>query len=349
MALVNSAQLFQSIEKALTQGTFAPLYFLHGEESYLVQQAVQYLKTCSLHGGIADFNFTQFYAADVEASRVRDEVETLPMMSARRVVLVREAQDFKDAEWDELEPLFLSPVESTVFIIACGRVDRRKKYVRWLTEKAVSCEFKRPFENQIPGWIRQIGKAHNLDIDDEAQQLLHRLVGNQLTEIEAEIRKLVEFVGARQTVRLEDVAQCVSKRREENVFDLAASLASGDRSGALLQLADLLDAGQNEVGIVALVARHIRILLQLKQGQQLGLSGPKLAAFAQVAPYFMPDYVNQGRLWSARKLEQVLLILMETDRALKSSPLSTHIWLENMILKTSQLRTAPMTYARAET
>jgi DNA polymerase-3 subunit delta len=35
-----------------------------------------------------------------------------------------------------------------------------------------------------------------------------------------------------------------------------------------------------------------------------------------------------------KKLESSFLILTETDKALKSSPMSAHIWLENLILKT---------------
>jgi DNA polymerase-3 subunit delta len=337
MPQMEPRQLYQAVEKSLKDQTFAPIYFFFGDEPYLLQQAVQYLKVCALHGGAADFNFSSYYAADTEPGRIRDEVETLPMMAPRRVVIVKEVQDFTDKEWEQMEPILQTPVDSTVLILMASRIDKRKKYFKLLYEQSVFTEFKKPFENQIPGWVRQICKAHELEITDEAVQLLHRLVGNQLLEIEAEVKKLADFVGARKEIQLEDVAQCVSKRREQNVFSLAARIAEGDRVEALLQLADLLHDGQSEVGIVTLVARHIRILLILKQGMEIGLSGQKLATYAQVPNYYLQEYVSQSRLWAVKKLESALLVLAETDRALKSSPLSSHIWLENLVMKTCAL------------
>jgi DNA polymerase-3 subunit delta len=341
-------QFYQNVEKSLESQNFAPLYFFFGEEPYLLAQAVNYLKVCALHGGAADFNFNSYYASDVEISQVRDEVETLPMMAPRRVVLLREVQDLSDKEWAQLEPLFETPVDSTVFILVGSKIDKRKKFYKLLYEQAIHVEFKKPFENQIPGWIRHICKGHDLTISDEAIQLLHRLVGNQLTELEAEVVKLKDFLGDRTHVELEDVAQCVSKKREENVFDLTEKIAEGDRVQSLVQLVRLLDQGQSEIGIVSLVARHMRILLMIKQGIEQNLAGQKLATFAQVPSYYLNDYVQQAKRWSVKKLENILLILAETDRALKSSPLSSHIWLENMILKTCSMQGSTLLNGRPE-
>lgn len=327
-------QLYSQIEKNLEAQSFHPLYFFFGEEPYLVNQAVTYLKVCALHGGAADFNYSSYYASDADILQVRDEVETLPMMAPRRLVILKEVQDLTDKEWTTLEPLFKTPVESTVFILVGGKIDKRKKFYKQLSEKAIFVEFKKPFENQISGWIRHICKGHGLTISDEGLQLTHRLVGNQLTEIESEISKVKDYLGERTHIELEDVAQCVSKKREENVFELTESLGQGDRVQSLVHLVQLLDQGQNEVGIVSLVARHMRILLMIRQGTEQGMAGQKLASYAQVPSYYLQDYINQARRWTDRKLEHCLLTLAETDRALKSSPLSAHIWLENLVLKT---------------
>ena len=338
MPQMDSRQFYEAVEKSLKDQKFAPLYLFSGDEPYLIQQALNYLKVCALHdGGGADFNYTSFYAADVEIIRVFDEVETLPMMAPRRVVVLKEIQDLTDKEWTELEKLFESPVESTVFILIGSKLDKRKRSLKLLFDKSVHVEFKKPYENQVPGWIRQIAKAYKLSITDEAVQLLHRLVGNHLMEIETEIKKLVDYLGKRTEVEIEDVAQCVSRKRQESVFDFAESVASGNKVESLIQLARLLEQGQNEVGIVAMVARHIRTLLMLHEGMSLGLAGQKLAAHAQVPAYFIADYMKQTRLWTPKKLEQSLLILSDTDRALKSSPLSAPLWLENMVYRTCGL------------
>ncbi|MNK96739.1 DNA polymerase III subunit delta [compost metagenome] len=281
-----------------------------------------------------DFNYSMFYASDADISVVRDAVETLPMMAPNRLVILKEAQELTDKEWAELDSLIANPVESTVFVITASRVDKRKKQIRALLDKATCVEFKKPYENQIPSWINYIAQSLGLTISNEAIHLLHKLVGHHLTEIEAELKKVGEFVEGQRRIEVADVAQVVSRSKEESVFDFTKAVGLNDRVRALEHLVQLLDQGQSEMGIISLVARHIRILLTVKRGLEENLHGAKLAHYAQVPPYFLENYIEQSRLWTAKKLEQTLVVLSETDKALKSSPLSSHIWLENMVLKT---------------
>lgn len=330
MALIDAQKFYRDLEK----GDLSPLYFIFGEEPYLLNQSVERFKFAVLTEGAIDFNYSLFYASDADVSSIRDAVETLPMMARQRLVIVKEAQELTDKEWGELETLISAPVDSTVFVLLASRVDKRKKQMRLLLEAADCVEFKKPYENQIPGWVKYIAGNLGLDIAEDAILLLARLVGSHLSEIEAELKKLADFIGDRKRIEVSDVAQVVSRSKEENVFDFTRAIGECDRVGALERLVHLLDQGQSEIGIVSLLARHIRLLLTVKRGLEQGLSGAKLAHSAQVPPYFLDNYVAQSRSWSVKKLEQTLIVLAETDKALKSSPLSSHIWLENLVLKT---------------
>lgn len=330
MALIDSQKFYKDLEK----GNLSPMYFLFGEEPYLLNQSVDRFKYAVLTEGAIDFNYSLFYASDADVVQVRDAVETLPMMAPRRLVILKEAQELSDKEWAQLEPLIEEPVDSTCFVILASRVDKRKKQIRQLLDKADCVEFKKPYENQVPSWINYIAESLGLKISNDAIHLLHKLVGHHLTEIEAELKKLGEFVEGARRIEVSDVAQVVSRSKEESVFDFTKAVGMNDRVKALEYLVHLLDQGQNEIGIISLVARHIRILLAVKKGMEEGLHGAKLAHYAQVPPYFLENYAEQARLWTAKKLEQTMVVLSETDKALKSSPLSSHIWLENMVLKT---------------
>ena len=330
MALIDAQKFYRDLEK----GDLAPMYFLFGEEPYLLNQSVERFKFAVLTEGAIDFNYSLFYASDADIVQVRDAVETLPMMAPRRLVILKESQELNDKEWAQLESLIEEPVDSTVFVILASRVDKRKKQIRQMLDKAACVEFKKPYENQIPSWINYIAQSLGLTISNEAIHFLHKLVGHHLTEIEAELKKLGEFVEGQRRIEVADVAQVVSRSKEESVFDFTKAVGENDRVKALENLVHLLDQGQNEIGIISLVARHIRILLTVKKGMDEGLQGAKLAHYAQVPPYFLENYIDQSRNWTAKKLEQTMVVLSETDRALKSSPLSSHIWLENMVLKT---------------
>jgi DNA polymerase-3 subunit delta len=149
----------------------------------------------------------------------------------------------------------------------------------------------------------------------------------------AEIRKLEMYLGDRKNVEVEDVEACVSRRREENIFDFTKSLGEAKKAQSLSHLNSLLQQGQNELGILSMVARHLRLLILLKQGQAEGLQGVKLAQYAQVPPYFISNYLQQAKLWSVQALEKSLVLLADADRNLKAPVLPTHFYLETLVLK----------------
>lgn len=330
MAMIDSQKFYRD----LANRSVVPLYFLFGDEPYLLNQCVERFKFAVLDETAVDFNYDLFYASDASVVAISDAVETLPMMAERRLVILKEAQELTDKEWVQLEPLLENPVSSTVFVILASRADKRKKPIRTLIESANCVEFKKPYENQIPSWINYIAENLGLKISKDAIHLLHKLVGSQLTEIEGELKKLGEFVEAQRPIEIVDVEQVVSRSKTENIFDFTKAIGENNRLKALELLVHLLDQGQHEMGLISLVARQIRMLLVIKKGMDEGLQGAQLAHYAQVPPYFLQNYTEQAKQWTFQKLEQTLVILAQTDRALKSSPVASHLWLENMVLKT---------------
>ena len=327
----------QKLYKDLESKKFQPIYFLFGDEPYLLNQCTNRFKYSVLDENTIDFNYSLFYAADADVANIKDTVETLPVFTSQRLVIVKNAHEFKDSELLELQPLLDNPVQSTVFVILAEKVDKRKKAIKTLLDHAFCVEFKKPYDNQVPQWISHLCQNSNLRISNEAIHRLHRLVGNNLTELENQIFKIQDYIGDRTQIELVDVNAVVSFSREESVFDFTKAIGQKDRVKALEQLVSLMDQGQNEVSIIHLLARHMRLLLTVRSGMDQGIGGAKLASLAQVPSYFIESYCDQARIWPLRKIEEAITVLHETDKALKSSPLSSHIWLENMVLKSCSL------------
>lgn len=333
MAIIDSQKFYKDIELK----KFKSVYFLHGDEPYLLNGCVNSFKYAVLTEATMDFNYSLFYAGDADVTQIRDTVETLPVFTAHRLVIVKNVDDLRDSELQELEPVITNQVESTILVLVAEKPDKRKKIFKTIFEHATCVEFKKPYENQIPQWINYICKGNNLKISNEAIHRLHKLVGNNLTELENQIFKIRDYIGDRQLIELADVNTVVSVSREESVFDFTKAIGQKDRVLALEQLVNLLDQGQNEVAIVSLVARHMRLLLTVRAGMDQGIGGAKLASLANVPSYYIESYCDQARIWPVKKIEEAIQVLHETDKALKSSPLSSHIWLENLVLKSCSL------------
>lgn len=324
----------QRLSDTIARGEIYPLYFFYGDETFLIDEALVEIEKTVIGEGLRDFNLNTYYGGETEPSAIRDAVETLPMMSQVRLVVLKDAQDLSDKDWEMLSQLIDEPVPTTAFVCVASKIDKRKKHIKRFMEKGVVIEFKRPFENQIPDWIRSLARKHDVKMSADAVELFHQLVGSNLQDINAELNKLRGYLGEKKQASVDDVLQAVSRVRMDSVFDLTDAIGRGDRARALDCLVNLLDNGQNEVGVLALISRHVRILKLVADGLKEGLAGQRLSSRAGVSPYFLKSYVDQARAWNERKIERTFQALLDTDRALKSSPVASHIWLENFIVHT---------------
>lgn len=314
----------------------APLYLLMGNEAFLVQEAVGLLKQKSVDAAAQDFNCDVFDSAESSPEQVRDASEVLPMMSSKRFVLYRGVDDLNDKEWEKLFPLLENPVDSTVLVMTCEALDKRKRAYKRLVEKAVVVELNRPYENQLLDWIDYLAHRQGLSIQREAAQMMRQFIGANLTEIHNELMKLRDYLGERKCVESQDVLQVVSQTRVDRIFDLTDAIGRRDKVNALHSLANLLENGQSEVGVLAMISRHFRILSAMREGQREGLSGPRLAAKAGIPQFLLTQYMDQLRHWDDGKINKTFAVLLDTDRALKSSSVPSHVWLENFVLQTCQ-------------
>ena len=111
-----------------------------------------------------------------------------------------------------LYDLIDTPVDSTVLVLTCETLDRRKKSFKKLSEAGVWVDLKRPYENQIPDWIDYLGFQKGLKIHREAAVLIKQFVGVNLTEINNEVEKLKNYAGGRSEIGVNDVLAIVCAR-----------------------------------------------------------------------------------------------------------------------------------------
>ena len=312
------------------------LVLAFGEEAYLMNESVDLIKRKVVNEGASDFNYDQFFAGDNKVSQVRDAVETLPVMAERRLVIFKDVHKLKEADWVQLMPVLESPIESCVLVLTADKIDKRKKYYKKVNEHGIALELKKPYDNQIPMWIDYIAFQNDLQLSRDATSMVHQTVGSHLSDVNNELKKLKQYMGDKKEADVEDVLKVVSRTRVDSVFHLTDAIGRRDRAAALVCLANLLDHGQSEIGTLALIARHIRILADIKLGMTSGLSTPQLSSKVGVPQFFLKQYLHQAKSWEDAKIFKTMEVLQKTDKALKSSPVSSHIWLESFIIQTCQ-------------
>ena len=326
-----SADLMKWLKGSLP---LASLYFVVGEESFFIRKIKKYLfKRVFPEGEVADFNYEDFDASNGSVDSLRLAVETFPIMADRRLVFCHSSQNFSEKDWEILAPVIEKPVSSTVLVFFFDKVDRRKKHFKVLVTKGRELPAKSLREWEVDPWVDFMAEREGLKLSSSTRQLFRQLVGLDLLEMENEIQKLKSYMGQRSQVEDTDILAVISRTRVDSIFTFTDAVGRKDVVCSLDSLARLLENHQNVLGVLVLVARHIRILSRIQEGQKKGMGRSQLIASAGVPPYFMNNYLSQAGLWTEVQITRTMEAIYETEKMLKSSPLSAHIWLENFVLQ----------------
>src|SRR5262245_9698668 len=134
-----------ALRKDIASGELAPIYVLIGEDEIeKAEFAAQFLE--AVDEDLRAFNVDRFYGGETRADRVIDAANIMPMMVARRIVVVMEAEklllpttETKAAEEDQelLTAFVKSPSPHSTVVFVCGSIDRRRKMVTLLTKEAL--------------------------------------------------------------------------------------------------------------------------------------------------------------------------------------------------------------------
>jgi DNA polymerase-3 subunit delta len=230
-------------KKSVTLTTDHRLVLLKGKERFLISLHTESLieRLRAAHG---DVEVRRYDGETDEPSEILDECRSFGLLSAHKVIVVRNADE---AVKGDNRPLFeryaQSPTEGATLILQAtswhpGKLDK-------LIEKdghgaIKACE--EVTEPQAMKWASDRARArHGGELEKEAAEELVARTGPDLGRIDAELGKLVSAAGEGMAVSRALVAEMVELSREQAVWLIQGALASGDRVRALEKLHELME------------------------------------------------------------------------------------------------------------
>lgn len=296
------------------------IYAFIGEETLLASRALEKLLRELLPESARDFNFDAFEGNQAEAGRLMEAVRTFPVFADARVVLVSNAQDIRKPEADQLSPFLADVPESTHLIFVAASVDRRMNFWKGLLEKAKVQEFKPIAPREVAPWIVGEARQAGYQVSSEAADWMASALGTDLSLIQSTLEKVALAAGPDKKIGLALAESCIAAFSWKNVFELSEAVGRKDLGRSLLLFKKMFSEGESPIALLALLARHFRILLKVKEGVSAG-----------VPPYFLKDYQKQAGAFSKPDLMKKMEFLFETDRSLKSSALSSQLIFERLL------------------
>jgi DNA polymerase-3 subunit delta len=256
MPLVSASAVRQQI----AAGTPDPVYLLQGEDE-LEKGALAHEFEALVDEDLRAFNVERIHTGDVAsgdrlAAAVGNLIaaaRTLPMMVARRVVIVLQADgllmpkresDAATRALDELEAYLKTPEPQTTVVLVAGPVDKRGRLYKQLAKQApiVECGvLESPADAER--WVRNRIAAAGTQIEAAGARLLAERCGTDLKRLRNDVDRLLLYALGQKSITLDDVRQMVGPAALQDDWAMTNAIEAGDAAAALRQLALLLDAG----------------------------------------------------------------------------------------------------------
>lgn len=308
----------EEFDKSVQRGDIGPLYYLYGEESYLVERGIKRLLDKVVAPDTRDFNFTLFYGNECKGEEILVAAQTFPMFADRRVILVKKGHELPAAALELLSGYVGHPHSTTCLIFQGEKADLRKKFFTELKKCGELVEFKRPYENQLGAFIADEATLLGKRVEPAAAEMLIYLVGNNLQELASQLTKVATFIGERNIIRIDDIREVVSDTKVDNVFELANALGERNLGKCLRRLHTILRDGEAPLMVLAVLTRHFRQLWMVRELLDRKASPQEISRITGINPYFLKGMMIQARKYQFTEFRPIFERLFATDLALKS-------------------------------
>lgn len=347
---------WQELWRQLDKKKVAPCYLLWGEEEHLLRLTLGKIEAALALGDLRELNYERLDAQELDSKRLEAAVYALPWLAPRRLVVVtglklagadkgdgsREGADDVAGEetkgsTSRLEQELLGlldklPVTTCLVLVAAGPVDMRRRLVKAVAKAGVVQEFPRLRGQELERWLKERGRELGLKWERGAAELLAARGEGGLEQLEQELKKLAAYAAPSGVVRREDVELLVPEANTARVFDLIDAALAGQGERALHLLSRLLEQGETPLGLVALLARQVRLVMAAKEAREKGSRPVTLAAVLKVHPYVAQKLEAQSSRFTWEELYRLIQALARADQRLKSSTLNPRLVLEEIIL-----------------
>jgi DNA polymerase III subunit delta len=307
---LSASQLINEIKS----GKIHPVYILHGEEPYYIDMVADYIEANLLDDMSKAFNQIIAYGKEIDAKAIVDEAKQYPMMSERRLIIVKEAQELKTLP--DLADYIAKPVPHTVLVLCHKhkKLDKRTTFGKSADKLPGTFESKPLYDNQLPGWIGEYAKSIGLKLDVKLAHTLADYLGNDLHKISNELDKLLLNIGQLTPVTSEDIQDQIGISKEFNVFEYQNAIGIRDKTKIFHITNYFIENPKNapiQVVVSNLYSYFTKLMIAIQHGSQNDQDLARLLGLGNA--YFIKDYRSAARNFSLEGVKSILVYLSEID------------------------------------
>ncbi|HHX61836.1 MAG TPA: DNA polymerase III subunit delta [Epulopiscium sp.] len=311
------------------------LYLCYGKEDYMKKQYIENIKNKIIDPSYEIMNLERHDGKGVSIDQIIDFAETMPFMSERRLMIIKDSGLFKSGKKDESDKLasYIDKLPSSVCIIFMeSEIDKRLSVYKKTNKDHTAIEFKIPSDKELVQWTKKELIRYNVRMSNSLIEYFVRVVPPGMESIINEIKKLAAYNPEGEITR-EAIDNVCTHSLDIRIFELVKMLGNKDTKGVLEIYTNLLEMKESPIGILAMMSRQFRMILKVKYMKQKGHDNQSIAARTGFRSFMITECVNQASNFTFSQLESAIKECLDADVNIKTGMMKPELAVELILIK----------------
>lgn len=339
---------YKELINSIKQNQIKNIYLFSGDEGYLIDDALERLKTKLVQPSFEQLNFSILDGKEVSLGKIIDALETLPFMAEKKLVYARgfdvfsgKSKTFSEEEEKRLIEYISEVPDSTIIVFYdIQTIDSRKKIIKEIKKYGEIVDFSKLNEEDFSRWIKKILKKNGKEIGNRELVLLRngfdylgRNASKSLFDVENELKKIVAFMGTEVEVKEEYIQKTISSNFQNDIFKLLDSIERRNTSDSIKRLNYILDDGEHVLKILTTLGNQLKNILHAKLLLGEGYTSKMIATKLNIHPFVASKCLAQSKQFTEDRLRLLLNSSLNVDLSIKTGKMSEQLALEMLVIE----------------
>ena len=310
------------------------IIFLYGPDTYRSKQKlneiIEHYKKIHKSGlSLIFFDFKEDSFEDF-----RDAFKSFSMFKEKKLMVLKNLFFNSKIENDFLKNLREISRSKEIILIYEEEIDENTPLAKELKKEAKFQKFNLLEGIFLKNWVKREFQKYSARIEPEALNLLLDFVGNDLWQMENEIKKLVNYSPGKE-IKRKDIELLVKPKFETDIFKTIDAIAAKNKRKALFLMKEHLEKGDSPAYLLAMINFQFRNLLIIKSSElrrELYTNDMRiLSEKLKMHPYVIRKAIQQSKKFSLEELKKIYQKIFQVDLGIKTGKIDPETALDLLI------------------
>ncbi len=313
------AQSVLDILPGIQKGNLKPIYFLFGDDYFLLQSTLKSLETTAASFITSDFDKETFYGDTRTLSEALEFASAFPFGSEKKLIIFRQFEKVKDKKL--LKDYAESPIDFTILVfLHDGQISSlESEPYKTLNKNNFIFEAKELRGKNLLKWLIKHVETLGKTISEENAQVLIDISGENRSMLEGQLEKIITYMNSENEITFNHVNALSTKLKQYTIFDLQNAIGKKEKNKALEIGFNLLDGGIEMVFIIAMLTRYFTGISRINELNKMNIPLPQAARIVGTHQFYYKDYQKTRSIYSDSDLAKAFRALLKADLSVKTT------------------------------